>query len=183
MRHLPIARVDRSLSTFRTPTHFTRTESHAHRKASSARRSRSSLIQRFRETLLAQNHKHIQAPSAHRSRCSLIQHSVPCKNAPWWLIWAPSVGKEGMNYPHPPPKYQPNRPAESWENPLYTLAGPPGGWLGCHLATIHQSFSQIGPQTSEQSAGTWPTNNSPSLYIEIYRICALILNVLRGLQS
>merc|ERR1739844_553542 len=60
------------------PTHFTRTESHAHRKASSARRSYCSLIQRSWQTpliSLAQNHTHThrQAPSAHRSRCSLIQ--------------------------------------------------------------------------------------------------------------
>ena len=46
------------------PTQFTHTESHAHRKASSARRSRYSLIQRSWQTLLislAQNQTHTES--------------------------------------------------------------------------------------------------------------------------
>ena len=55
------------------PTDFTRTESHAHRMAPFAHRSRCSLIQRFPETLPARR----QAPSARRSRCLLILGAPP----------------------------------------------------------------------------------------------------------
>ena len=78
MRHLPIARVDRSLSTFRTPTHFTRTESHAHRKASSARRSHCSPIQRSWQTpliSLKQNQTHLQTVAICPSLTLLAQHT------------------------------------------------------------------------------------------------------------
>ena len=67
---LPIARVARSFSTF--GRHYLRRNTR--RQEPSAHRSCCSLIQRFRETLLAQNHTCRQAPSAHSSRCSLIQH-------------------------------------------------------------------------------------------------------------
>ena len=33
---------------------------------------------------------------------------------PWWQIWAPPGCKVAMTYPHHPPKYQPNRPANNW---------------------------------------------------------------------
>ena len=48
----------------------------------------------------------------------------------WWLIWAPPGGMVAMTYPDHPPKYQPNRPTDSWERaPFYTLVAPPGGWV------------------------------------------------------
>ena len=36
-------------------------------------------------------------------------------------IWAPHGGKVAMAYPDHPPKYQPNRPKNSWEKAPITL--------------------------------------------------------------
>ena len=61
------------------------------------------------------------------------------------------------------------------KNTFYAPGGPPWGRSGCHLVamvpitypTLNQSFSQIGPQTAEQSPGT-PDQASNQLALFIY---------------
>ena len=101
-RHLPIARVARSFSTFER--HSLRRITHADRRHLPIAR-----IARSFSTFLTL-HLSISQIGPQTAEKKHLLHS---SSDPWWPIRAPPGGNGNHDLPDHPPKFQPNRPTDS----------------------------------------------------------------------